>query len=83
MKIAAFQFIQKVFPSFILVIGCENPKPSQTLLTVLEYGSYDGEPVTKVLLQPLTGKYSTFFYTSHRENISLSARQKSVIITNQ
>ncbi|KAF4092284.1 hypothetical protein AMELA_G00019140 [Ameiurus melas] len=36
--------------------GCENPKPSQTLLTVLEYGSYDGEPVTKVLLQPLTGR---------------------------
>ncbi|KAF7698300.1 RNA pseudouridylate synthase domain-containing protein 1 isoform X1 [Silurus meridionalis] len=36
--------------------GCENPKPSQTLLTVLERGSYDGEPVTKVLLQPLTGR---------------------------
>ncbi|GAA6103395.1 RNA pseudouridylate synthase domain-containing protein 1 [Tachysurus ichikawai] len=36
--------------------GCESPKPSQTLLSVLEYGSYDGEPVTKVLLQPLTGR---------------------------
>nr|XP_019962082.1 PREDICTED: RNA pseudouridylate synthase domain-containing protein 1 isoform X1 [Paralichthys olivaceus] len=36
--------------------GCENPKPCQTGLTVLEYGSYDGDPVTKVLLQPLTGR---------------------------
>ncbi|KAM3598497.1 uncharacterized protein V6R79_018779 [Siganus canaliculatus] len=36
--------------------GCENPKPCQTELTVLEYGLYDGEPVTKVLLQPLTGR---------------------------
>uniref|UniRef100_A0A3Q2QA07 RNA pseudouridine synthase domain containing 1 n=1 Tax=Fundulus heteroclitus TaxID=8078 RepID=A0A3Q2QA07_FUNHE len=36
--------------------GCENPKPSQTELTVLEYGVYDGDPVTKVLLQPLTGR---------------------------
>ncbi|XP_062387327.1 RNA pseudouridylate synthase domain-containing protein 1 [Sardina pilchardus] len=36
--------------------GCENPKPSQTELTVLEYGTYDGEPATKVLLQPLTGR---------------------------
>ncbi|XP_060748911.1 RNA pseudouridylate synthase domain-containing protein 1 [Tachysurus vachellii] len=36
--------------------GCESPKMSQTLLSVLEYGSYDGEPVTKVLLQPLTGR---------------------------
>ncbi|XP_062875086.1 RNA pseudouridylate synthase domain-containing protein 1 [Trichomycterus rosablanca] len=36
--------------------GCENPKPSQTLLSVLEYGSYDGEAATKVLLQPLTGR---------------------------
>ena len=37
------------------VSDCENPKPSQTELKVLEYGTYDGEPVTKVLLQPLTG----------------------------
>ncbi|XP_056608815.1 RNA pseudouridylate synthase domain-containing protein 1 [Triplophysa dalaica] len=36
--------------------GCENPKPSQTELTVLEYGAYEGDPVTKVLLQPLTGR---------------------------
>ncbi|KAM9363261.1 RNA pseudouridylate synthase domain-containing protein 1 [Symphorus nematophorus] len=36
--------------------GCENPKPCQTELMVLEYGSYDGDPVTKVLLQPLTGR---------------------------
>ncbi|KAL0992533.1 hypothetical protein UPYG_G00094590 [Umbra pygmaea] len=36
--------------------GCENPKPCQTQLTVLEYGSYDGDPATKVLLQPLTGR---------------------------
>ncbi|XP_076020613.1 RNA pseudouridylate synthase domain-containing protein 1 [Genypterus blacodes] len=36
--------------------GCENPKPCQTELTVLQYGVYDGEAVTKVLLQPLTGR---------------------------
>uniref|UniRef100_A0A1A8C9B6 RNA pseudouridylate synthase domain containing 1 n=1 Tax=Nothobranchius kadleci TaxID=1051664 RepID=A0A1A8C9B6_NOTKA len=36
--------------------GCENPKSCLTELTVLEYGLYDGEPVTKVLLQPLTGR---------------------------
>ncbi|XP_047427259.1 RNA pseudouridylate synthase domain-containing protein 1 isoform X2 [Mugil cephalus] len=36
--------------------GCENPKPCQTELTVLEFGSYDSDPVTKVLLQPLTGR---------------------------
>lgn len=36
--------------------GCENPKPCQTELTVLEHGLYDGDPVTKVLLQPLTGR---------------------------
>ncbi|XP_054890936.1 RNA pseudouridylate synthase domain-containing protein 1 [Poeciliopsis prolifica] len=36
--------------------GCENPKPSQTELIVLEFGVYDGDPVTKVLLQPLTGR---------------------------
>ncbi|KAG7459389.1 hypothetical protein MATL_G00210140 [Megalops atlanticus] len=38
------------------VEGCENPKPCQTELLVLEYGSYNGDPVTKVLLQPLTGR---------------------------
>lgn len=36
--------------------GCQNPKPCQTELTVLEYGLYNGDPVTKVLLQPLTGR---------------------------
>ncbi|XP_061838266.1 RNA pseudouridylate synthase domain-containing protein 1 [Nerophis lumbriciformis] len=36
--------------------GCENAKTCQTELTVLEYGLYDGDPVTKVLLQPLTGR---------------------------
>ncbi|KAL6102530.1 rpusd1 [Pungitius sinensis] len=36
--------------------GCENPKPCQTELTVLEYGLYDGDCVTKVLLQPVTGR---------------------------
>lgn len=41
--------------------GCGNPKPCQTELTVLEYGLYDGDPVTKVLLQPLTGNSSHLF----------------------
>ncbi|XP_051877654.1 RNA pseudouridylate synthase domain-containing protein 1 isoform X3 [Pristis pectinata] len=36
--------------------GCQNPKPCQTELTVLERGFYSGDPVTKVLLQPLTGR---------------------------
>ncbi|XP_060921839.1 RNA pseudouridylate synthase domain-containing protein 1 [Labrus mixtus] len=36
--------------------GCENPKPCQTELTVLEHGLYEGDAVTKVLLQPLTGR---------------------------
>lgn len=35
--------------------GCENPKPSLTELVVLEHGLYSGDPVSKVLLQPLTG----------------------------
>ncbi|NWX34694.1 RUSD1 protein, partial [Notiomystis cincta] len=39
-----------------LVAGCENPKPCQSELIVLEHGSYSGDPVTKVLLQPLTGR---------------------------
>ncbi|XP_026341304.1 RNA pseudouridylate synthase domain-containing protein 1 isoform X4 [Ursus americanus] len=34
--------------------GCENPKPSLTELVVLEHGLYAGDPVSKVLLQPLT-----------------------------
>ncbi|NXG09695.1 RUSD1 protein, partial [Sakesphorus luctuosus] len=36
--------------------GCENPKPCQSELIVLEHGLYSGDPVTKVLLQPLTGR---------------------------
>ncbi|XP_005662293.1 RNA pseudouridylate synthase domain-containing protein 1 isoform X1 [Sus scrofa] len=36
--------------------GCENPKPSLTELVVLEHGLYGGDPVSKVLLQPLTGR---------------------------
>ncbi|NXA52494.1 RUSD1 protein, partial [Nothocercus julius] len=39
-----------------LLPGCENPKPCQSELIVLEHGSYSGDPVTKVLLQPLTGR---------------------------
>ncbi|XP_053412519.1 RNA pseudouridylate synthase domain-containing protein 1 isoform X3 [Nycticebus coucang] len=35
--------------------GCENPKPSLTELVVLEHGLYAGDPVSKVLLKPLTG----------------------------
>ncbi|XP_058141549.1 RNA pseudouridylate synthase domain-containing protein 1 isoform X3 [Dasypus novemcinctus] len=37
-------------------LGCENPKPSLTELVVLEHGLYAGDPVSKVLLQPLTGR---------------------------
>nr|KAF6442181.1 hypothetical protein HJG63_016988 [Rousettus aegyptiacus] len=37
--------------------GCENPKPSLTELVVLEHGLYAGDPVSKVLLQPLTGMF--------------------------
>ncbi|XP_075686702.1 RNA pseudouridylate synthase domain-containing protein 1 [Rhinoderma darwinii] len=36
--------------------GCENLKPCQTDLLVLQRGLYKGDPVTKVLLQPLTGR---------------------------
>ncbi|XP_049760048.1 RNA pseudouridylate synthase domain-containing protein 1 isoform X3 [Elephas maximus indicus] len=36
--------------------GCENPKPSLTELVVLEHGLYSGDPVSKVLLQPLTAQ---------------------------
>ncbi|KAM4698274.1 RNA pseudouridylate synthase domain-containing protein 1 [Rhinophrynus dorsalis] len=36
--------------------GCENAKPCQTDLIVLQHGLYKGDPVTKVLLQPLTGR---------------------------
>lgn len=43
-------------PAF-LPPGCENPKPSLTELVVLEHGLYAGDPVSKVLLQPLTGMF--------------------------
>ncbi|NWY67596.1 RUSD1 protein, partial [Erithacus rubecula] len=43
-------------PPLDLLAGCENPKPCQSELVVLEHGSYSGDPVTKVLLQPLTGR---------------------------
>lgn len=60
---------------FILyAVGCENPKPCQTELTVLEYGAYDGDPVTKVLLQPLTGTVSS---TVHK-NIDVVKLKKSL-----
>uniref|UniRef100_A0A8C5Q2G8 RNA pseudouridine synthase domain containing 1 n=1 Tax=Leptobrachium leishanense TaxID=445787 RepID=A0A8C5Q2G8_9ANUR len=36
--------------------GCQNAKPCQTDLIVLQHGLYKGDPVTKVLLQPLTGR---------------------------
>lgn len=36
--------------------GCENPKASLTELEVLEHGLYAGDPVSKVLLRPLTGR---------------------------
>lgn len=42
-------------PDLDLIAGCDNPKPCQSELIVLEHGSYSGDPVTKVLLQPLTG----------------------------
>lgn len=44
-------------PSHLILLctGCENPKPSLTELVVLEHGLYAGDPVSKVLLQPLTG----------------------------
>uniref|UniRef100_UPI00358E7DE7 RNA pseudouridylate synthase domain-containing protein 1 n=1 Tax=Myxine glutinosa TaxID=7769 RepID=UPI00358E7DE7 len=38
------------------VPGCENPKPCLTRLTVLQIGFYDGQPASKVLLQPITGR---------------------------
>lgn len=40
---------------FTFHLGCENPKPSLTELLVLEHGLYAGDPVSKVLLKPLTG----------------------------
>lgn len=58
----------KFFFIFLLSTGCENPKPCQTELTVLEFGLYDGDPATKVLLQPLTGKSTSFSFISYKGN---------------
>ncbi|XP_068102806.1 RNA pseudouridylate synthase domain-containing protein 1 [Hyperolius riggenbachi] len=52
--------------------GCENAKPCQTDLTVLQYGLYKGEPVTKVLLQPLTGR-------THQLRVHCSALGFSIV----
>lgn len=55
MMINALDDLTIDFISSLISLGCENPKPCQTELTVLEYGLYDGDSVTKVLLQPVTG----------------------------
>ncbi|XP_034877748.1 RNA pseudouridylate synthase domain-containing protein 1 isoform X3 [Mirounga angustirostris] len=52
--------------------GCENPKPSLTELVVLEYGLYAGDPVSKVLLQPLTGR-------THQLRVHCSALSHPVV----
>ncbi|XP_007955658.1 RNA pseudouridylate synthase domain-containing protein 1 [Orycteropus afer afer] len=52
--------------------GCENPKPSLTELVVLEHGLYAGDPVSKVLLQPLTGR-------THQLRVHCSARGHPVV----
>ena len=35
---------------------CDKPRESETLMAVLSKGLYCGEPATKVLLKPLTGR---------------------------
>ncbi|XP_006873909.1 PREDICTED: RNA pseudouridylate synthase domain-containing protein 1 [Chrysochloris asiatica] len=52
--------------------GCENPKPSLTELIVLEHGLYAGDPVSKVLLQPLTGR-------THQLRVHCSALSHPVV----
>ncbi|XP_063790932.1 RNA pseudouridylate synthase domain-containing protein 1 [Pseudophryne corroboree] len=52
--------------------GCENAKPCQTDLIVLQHGLYKGEPVTKVLLQPLTGR-------THQLRVHCSALEYSIV----
>uniref|UniRef100_A0A8C0NC74 Pseudouridine synthase RsuA/RluA-like domain-containing protein n=1 Tax=Canis lupus familiaris TaxID=9615 RepID=A0A8C0NC74_CANLF len=52
--------------------GCENPKPSLTELVVLEHGLYAGDPVSKVLLQPLTGR-------THQLRVHCSALSHPVV----
>lgn len=36
--------------------GCKHPKKCVTKIITLEYGLYDAEPATKVLLLPITGR---------------------------
>lgn len=36
--------------------NCINNQNAKTLVNILEYGSYNGKPCTKLLLQPITGK---------------------------
>ncbi|XP_077284224.1 RNA pseudouridylate synthase domain-containing protein 1-like [Arctopsyche grandis] len=36
--------------------NCLNPKKAQTKILVLEKGLFDGDPATKILLKPLTGR---------------------------
>lgn len=55
MNSSLFFSVSLIASHFPASSGCENPKPCQTELTVLQYGVYDGDAVTKVLLQPLTG----------------------------
>ncbi|XP_075035377.1 RNA pseudouridylate synthase domain-containing protein 1 [Mixophyes fleayi] len=52
--------------------GCENAKPCQTDLIVLQHGLYSGDPVTKVLLQPLTGR-------THQLRVHCSALEYSIV----
>ncbi|XP_052257368.1 RNA pseudouridylate synthase domain-containing protein 1-like [Dreissena polymorpha] len=35
---------------------CSDPRPTKTLFMCLERGTYDGQPATKVLLKPFTGR---------------------------
>ena len=44
---------------------CTHPKSGHTSLIVLEYGSYGGEPATKVLLIPHTGMVDTVYYFAY------------------
>ena len=36
---------------------CEEPRPAFTTVVLLEHGTYDGQPASKVLLIPRTGKF--------------------------
>jgi 23S rRNA-/tRNA-specific pseudouridylate synthase len=37
-------------------VSCVNPRDANTTVVLLEHGSYDGQPVSKVLLVPHTGR---------------------------